>query len=851
MATTDPKKDIKDVNLELGYIEDQLLSIADRLSGSIKDAMRDIKDEALGVSNIFKNNLSRSIRDIAKGSDAILGNTLKLAQGTAKISDIQKAQYTLQLKELTARRNITSLINAQLLEEKEIDKVQREITEAIAGQNKLLQDQLEYAEKIQKNLGVTGGILKGIAKIPVLGNFIDAEAALAAAQRTAAQDGATRAKVMSSAFKQLGSSLKTNLSDPLVSIGIAYKLFQALYRVGAEFSARTFEIQKTLGLSTASAKAMNEEFYSMQQSTDNIYANYKDLVKANFNLNEALGTSATFSADVLATQAKLMEVTGLTAEESAKVYEFSLLTGQSQEQVYNSVGKTNKGVLSNKKVLQEVLKTSGQLAAQYKNNPELLGKAVVQVQKLGINLEQAKKMAGGLLNFEDSISSELEAELLTGQELNLEKARTLALQGKTAEAASEMLRQTGGLAKFQSMNVLQQDALAKSMGMSTDELADSLVKAQQLEKLGASERRILDEKVSALKKAGEFEKASQLEKLALQGKSVELAAQELDTQAQIDKSVSSIKESLKSAVAGPLGDVTKYLSGVLKDMAANPVMKAMLGGVGMVAAAGAAGAAAAAAVMAIKNMLFGSAIDRKQLKQLEQINSNTSGGGISSGAGGDDDSGGSSTGGGLGSSLKGAVKGFKSGGFKGGLKNLGGMAKSGLKGLGKGGLKGIGKGLLRKIPMLGALIGGGMEIAEGGFNVESLSRAALSGGGAALGGLLGGIGGLGAASVPLGIAGGIGGSMAGDYLGDKIFGERPESAEDFIIRPGQKPLKFRKDDIIMGGTSLTGNSNGGNGGGNVEALLQELIAAVKQGGNIHIGANKLNEAIGINLHPMR
>jgi len=170
-----------------------------------------------------------------------------------------------------------------------------------------------------------------------------------------------------------------------------------------------------------------------------------------------------------------------------------------------------------------------------------------------------------------------------------------------------------------------------------------------------------------------------------------------------------------------------------------------------------------------------------------------------------------------------------------------------VKGLGKGLLKGG----LKRIPMLGALLGAGMEFAEGGFNLESAGRAALSGGGAALGGLAGAIGGLGAASVPLGIAGGIGGGMAGDYLGDKIFGERPEEMQDFILRPGQKPLKFRKDDIIMGGTSLTGNSNGGTGGGNVEALLQELIAAVKQGGNISIGANKINEAIGLNLHPMR
>jgi hypothetical protein len=51
-----------------------------------------------------------------------------------------------------------------------------------------------------------------------------------------------------------------------------------------------------------------------------------------------------------------------------------------------------------------------------------------------------------------------------------------------------------------------------------------------------------------------------------------------------------------------------------------------------------------------------------------------------------------------------------------------------------------------------------------------------------------------------------------------------------------------------------GATRGEGGGTSMEAVVKkidELIEAVKQGGNIHIGANKLNEAIGINLHPMR
>jgi hypothetical protein len=98
------------------------------------------------------------------------------------------------------------------------------------------------------------------------------------------------------------------------------------------------------------------------------------------------------------------------------------------------------------------------------------------------------------------------------------------------------------------------------------------------------------------------------------------------------------------------------------------------------------------------------------------------------------------------------------------------------------------------------------------------------------------------------IGAGVGGLLGAGYGAYQNYFANPDSAEDFILRPGQKPLKFRKDDVVMGGTSLGGGSNSGAGGSNIEALLRELIEATKQGQNIYIGPNKLNESIGLNLH---
>ena len=69
-------------------------------------------------------------------------------------------------------------------------------------------------------------------------------------------------------------------------------------------------------------------------------------------------------------------------------------------------------------------------------------------------------MSSSLLDFESSISSEMEAEMLTGKSLNLERARLLALNGDAAGAAAEMAKQIGSAKDFTKLNVIQQEALA-------------------------------------------------------------------------------------------------------------------------------------------------------------------------------------------------------------------------------------------------------------------------------------------------------------------------------------------------------------------------------------------------------
>ena len=128
-----------------------------------------------------------------------------------------------------------------------------------------------------------------------------------------------------------------------------------------------------------------------------------------------------------------------------------------------------------------------------------------------MELSQVAKSADSLLNFEQSIEKELEAELLTGKQLNLEQARLAALTGDQVTLAKELARNVGSYSEFTKMNALQQDALAKATGMTTDELEKQLF-TQETQNMNAAELRAMgkDELANELERTTNMEKFAQL-----------------------------------------------------------------------------------------------------------------------------------------------------------------------------------------------------------------------------------------------------------------------------------------------------------------------------------------------------
>jgi hypothetical protein len=326
-----------------------------------------------------------------------------------------------------------------------------------------------------------------------------------------------------------GAALKSALG-PLAIAGMLVALFnkaREASKASGEFikkiDQQTQDFGRSLGISGRKAAMITNEARSMgaamgmtsemaTQSAESIYT--------------ALGGAEKVSSKTLNTFMKLNVFAGMSAENLASIYNLSKLTGQPAEKTAEAMASTaresiraNKVNVSMKQVMDGVSKVSATMKLNFGGSAEGLTRAFIQSKKLGLELSKVDEIASSLLNIEDSIAAEMEAELMTGKELNLEKAREAALNNDNATLMSEIANQFGSIEDFQKMNRASQESFAKAIGMSRDGLADMLVSSKENE---AKNTDLVDTQQQSL--AAMQSQASIAEKRAVQDEAILAAA---------------------------------------------------------------------------------------------------------------------------------------------------------------------------------------------------------------------------------------------------------------------------------------------------------------------------------------
>lgn len=424
--------------------------------------------------------------------------------------------------------------------------------------NERIREQIEIWEAAQKSADdFLGDVSKGIAKLPIIGDslskgfdkFIKSEAGKK-----------VRNKLAKKMFdpKVVGKSLKGAIGLGLTGAGIGL--------IGAGVSAtlsREQELkdqQRAIGLTNDQSKAVDSMQRGLLNSFGTMVTSMEEARKASAELVEDFGIYGAENETLVDQQVKLTKAYGLQAEDASNFQRTAKIAGKDtavvKKEVFAVASGFNKATGSTQSlsaVLRSVSKLSDAIRVQFRGSDTELTHAVMKAKMLGTSLEDLNGIADNLLNIESSIENQVTAQLVTGRNINLEKARYFALQDDMNGLMDELVKQEIDYNSYVHMNRIEKQTTAAALGMNVDQMAKFVSQQELARKLGIDMAAAENQTSEGLERSLRGHR----ERIGLMAQSNDLAAQKyiddnesLTTQEKMNKLVDILLTTFK--LIGPV-----------------------------------------------------------------------------------------------------------------------------------------------------------------------------------------------------------------------------------------------------------------------------------------------------------
>jgi hypothetical protein len=529
------------------------INLLKKINSLIEDSVS--KTQTLEKSAINTNKLKRELEKIEK-KQATTQRELNQANQTDKViaeeylknvKDRNKVEEEL-LKRRSLGLNVSSLqndlrqieakISSTILQNGQIDLIAKmQANELLKERVATLEEEIVAEKKIESSVGLIGKSLKLMNKYLLFGKdtygkmveearggeistkkWIGATSILAAGIYVAFKALEAGVGIMNKAVTAITGSggplskLVSPFTDliskiPLIG-GLLGGVLDMLINVADFATESSSAIQKfgrNLGYSEQEATKLNNRFSDLAHSSGDLLYNSRKIRESATELYDALGITKGLSDQIVLSNIKLKELGELDLETRKELAIVTLNTGRDQDKLAKTLYGQTKSLEKTlgvsfkwQQILKEASSLSGYLGLSFTKYPEKLQKSLMIVKATGLEMKQLDNIANSLLDYESSIASEFEAQLMTGKNINLAKARELFLNNQLAEAAQEITKQVGTSEEFLQLNRFGAEALAKSFGMSRDELGNMLKQQELFAKVGATDLKTYQQRLVTL-----------------------------------------------------------------------------------------------------------------------------------------------------------------------------------------------------------------------------------------------------------------------------------------------------------------------------------------------------------------
>ena len=474
------------------------------------EEIRDLRQILQGITEEFSNQASNTsriknayagLKDIAKelqySEEEINELNEKQLQNLEKKAKISLAELRNISDELKIKGAITDEEKAALAASNAQFQLEKQVLQQV-------EKQLKIQKEINNQTAVYDSLSKAVKSVPGLGPLLSGpfESMAEGAKKTATsiEKGkkgvgvfGKRMNVAGGAFKGLAKGVGKSVmrGGPFgMLLLIAQKFVEALFMADKQSTA----ISRNLGASVGGAEKVRDAMIAVSNSTKSTAVTLQNTLDTLFKVSRILGISTAATADLsriekerLGALTDINERLGLSEQSFTRLTRLSYLTGENADDILKGmigvqsvVGLQNNTLFNSKEILEETLNLSDSIFLKFKFQTGEIAKAVAEAKLLGFSLKDIEGTQSSLLNFESSIAAELEAELLTNKELNLERARFFALNDDLPALGKELEKQLGTLEEFQNLNNLQRTSFAKALGMDEAKVIEILTKQQEL-----------------------------------------------------------------------------------------------------------------------------------------------------------------------------------------------------------------------------------------------------------------------------------------------------------------------------------------------------------------------------------
>lgn len=317
-----------------------------------------------------------------------------------------------------------------------------------------------------------------------------------------------------------------------------YQLFQSLDSAAAKFRMQMGFIRGTAKDLRDMSQRIAIDFMDIGVTIDGVYSSISAISKE-------MGSAHAISRELVKTTAILKAQLGVSEEATAGfLRNMSSIAGTTMEtqrqMAYVAANLSNAAGVPFPQIMADIASKSEQTLTMMSRIPSQVIRAAVELRKMGTDLNKAAGSSRKLLDFTDNVNAEMEASVLLGHSINLQRARELAYRRDLEGSTREILRLTNKI-DFSNLDTFQQEAFARATGKSVDELLSMV----QAEKQWEAARRDGDPAMKARVAAYDRLRASNSEIQKDQAKQLELMVMQSANQERI----ASISQKWNSLLA--------------------------------------------------------------------------------------------------------------------------------------------------------------------------------------------------------------------------------------------------------------------------------------------------------------